>query len=196
MQPIRRLVPGLLWTLIVAGFLVGCTDDEIHFHDDMDLVFDFKPLDPFHPPPDDLHLPYVIGAQFGIYAFRDHDKMDLSDSTVSSEDSNVMEVGTVVASDAVVDFRCRAVSPGSTEIVVWRGPNSPRTWGRAFVEVAAPAKAELTFAGPLFIDASRDEYRVRGAVNVLVGGTATFLAWVTHLKNPFDGHSDWASHRC
>jgi hypothetical protein len=101
--------------------------------------------------------------------------MDLSNAVPESEDPGVLDLWDPVATESQVDFRCQAIAPGTTEIVVWRGVQHGARWGHTVVEVARPAKAELTFAGPLFIDASRAEYRVTGPVNVLVGGTATFL---------------------
>ncbi len=167
----------LLLGLAVAatGVLAGCPADQVHFYDDVDLTFDFKPFDPLHPPSDELHQPYVAGTEFRMWAHRDHDKMDLTDSYADSEDPGVLDVWDSVADDDSVGFKCRAVSEGTTWVVVHRREGSTRTWGRALVEVVQPAKAQVTFAGPLFIGADRDEYRVGGSVNVLVGGTATFL---------------------
>lgn len=171
----RTAFPALVLAAATLPFLAGCPDDQIHFQDDLDMVFDFKPFDPLHPPPDQLHIPYVTGAEFRMYAFRDHDKMSLADAYPESLDPDVLDIWDDFATDEQVDFHCRAVAPGTTEVVVWRNAAGTRAWGRTFVEVVRPSVAELTFAGPLFIDTSFAEYRVHGSVNILAGGTATFL---------------------
>ena len=153
------LLSGL--AILATGVLAGCPADQVRFYDDVDLTFDFKPFDPLHPPGDELHQPYVAGSEFRMWAHRDHDKMDLSDSYADSEDPGVLDVWDSVADEETVGFKCRAVSEGTTQVVVYRREGSTRTWGRAFVEVVQPAKAEVTFAGPLFIGADRDEYRVQ-----------------------------------
>ena len=175
MRRASRLLPVLGLAVVATGFLAGCPQDQVHFHDDLDMVFDFKPFDPLHPPADDLHIPYVVGTEFRMYAFRDHDKMSLEGAWAESQDPGVLALSDRFADATETSFHCVAVAPGTTDVVVWRSEAGTRSWGKAVVEVAQPTAAELTFAGPLFIDVSRDEYRVKGPVNVLVGGTATFL---------------------
>lgn len=160
--------------LAVLGF-AGCPDDQVHFHDDLDLVFDFKPFNPAKPPPDELHSPYVVGSVFRMYAFRDHDKMSLKNAWAESANPSVMEIAGRENSDSTHSFDCYADAPGETEITVYRSPSSRTVWGRAQVEVAYPDRVQLTFAGPLFINAPTDEFVVRGPVSVLRDGTASFL---------------------
>jgi len=160
---------------VLALFALGCPDDQVHFHDDLDFIFDFKPFDPAHPPPDELHSPYVTGARFRIYAFRDHDQMDLRGTVAVSEQPRVLDVWDTVSTREVADFNAEAMAPGMAEIVLYRGERQTATWGRALVEVADPAQADVVFAGALFIDAAPEEYRVRDTVNILQGGMGTFL---------------------
>ena len=171
----RTTFPILGLAVVALGFLAGCPQDQVNFHDDLDFVFDFKPFDPLHPPGDDLHIPYVVGAEMRMYALRDHDKMNLESAWAESLDTGVLDLWDRHSDATQTDFRCRATGPGTTEVVIWRNEAGTRAWGRAAIEVAQPKTAELTFAGPLFIDAGREEFRVNGPVNVLVGGTATFL---------------------
>jgi hypothetical protein len=165
------------------GF-AGCPDDQVHFHDNIDLVFDFRPFNPAKPPPDDLHTPYVVGATFRMYAFRDHDRMRLDDAWVASSNPSVMDIAGLRTSESSVSFDCYPDRPGFTDITVYRNDRARTVWGRARVEVAVPDRAQLTFAGPLFINASdheTDEFVVRGPVPVVVNGTASFL--VEYFRN-------------
>ena len=41
-----RLLPVLGLAVMATGLLAGCPQDQVHFHDDLDMVFDFKPFDP------------------------------------------------------------------------------------------------------------------------------------------------------
>ncbi len=170
----RRSMLVLLTGLAALGF-TGCPDDQVHFHDNLDLVFDFKPFNPAKPPPDDLHSPYVVGTKFRMYAFRDHDRMNLDKAWVETSNPSVLEIGGLTTSDEVASFDCYADRPGFTDITVFRSDRSPTVWGRARVEVAYPDRAQLTFAGPLFINAPTDEFVVRGPVPIVEGGTASFL---------------------
>lgn len=170
----RRMIAALALAL-PALVLPGCQQDQVSFHDDLDFVFDFKPFDPFHPPPDELHSPYVTGARFHMYAYRDHDGMDLRGSEAGSRDPAIFDAWNTVASQERADFECEAMAPGETTVVLYRSAGSLGTWGRAEVEVADPDRVDLTFAGAHFIDADPLEYRVQGPVNILQGGLATFL---------------------
>ncbi|MBP7127675.1 hypothetical protein KBD49_15050 [Myxococcota bacterium] len=161
------------WALTL--FALGCPDDQVHFHDDLDFVFDFRPFDPAHPPPDDLHSPYVTGARFRIYAFRDHDQMDLRGAEAVSMQPGVLDVWNTGSTREVADFDAEAIAPGEAEIVLYRSSRQEGTWGRAVVEVADPVAVDVTFAGALFIDAAPEEYRVGDTVQILQGGMGTFL---------------------
>lgn len=169
-----RLVSRMPWWVLTI-FALGCPDDQVHFHDDLDFVFDFRPFDPAHPPPDDLHSPYVTGARFRIYAFRDHDQMDLRGSEAISLHPGVLDVWNTSSTREVADFDAEAIAPGEAEIVLYRSARQAATWGRALVEVVDPVEADVTFAGALFIDAAPEEYRVGQTVNILQGGMGTFL---------------------
>lgn len=167
---------GILAFLVLSvSVLSGCPQDQVNFSDDLDMVFDFKPFNPLHPPPDDLHIPYVVGAEFRMYAFRDHDRMSLEDSWAESMDHTILDIRDRQSDKEWSDFACAALRPGVTEVVLYRSASSEKEWGRAFVEVAQPDRVDLTFAGPFFIHTDPDDYRVLGTVNVLAGGTATFL---------------------
>jgi len=169
------------WTLLAAVAawaalgLAGCAEDQVHFHDDIDLVFDFEPFNPAKPPPDELHSPYVAGAVFRMYAFRDHDRMDLWSAWAESDNPTVLDIGGRENTESMHSFDCYADAPGVAEITVYRREGSRTVWGRAQVEVLFPDEARLTFAGPLFIDAPTAEFVVDGPVSVLRDGTASFL---------------------
>ena len=172
----------IMTRLLLAGMMsgaamvfAGCPDDQVSFHDDIDRIFDFQPFHPARRPPDGLHSPYVLGTEFRMYAWRDHDKMELDGAWGESLDPGVLVVSDRTSSDSVASFHCVAMGEGTADVFLYRSSDQERTWGRATVEVARPASVDMVFAGPFFVDASRDEFRVDGAVKILVGGTATFL---------------------
>ncbi|MBL6975351.1 MAG: hypothetical protein ISR64_06420 [Deltaproteobacteria bacterium] len=169
--------------VLVAGIgLAGCKSDFVHFTDSIDLEFNFAPLPllPFDNPDDHLHIPYVQGAEFRVTAHRDHSGMSLLDAVPESLDPTVVRVldGSVQNTDEWVSFRCRAEGPGSTSFVIYRDGFREKEWGSAEVEVGTADSARLFFSGPVLLNWPFEDAEVLDRVNVLKGGTATFLVWL------------------
>jgi len=181
--------------LAAAIMVAGCNADTVHFSDSIDFVFDFAPLPP-GPRPDRLNTPYVLGTEFNMYAKREHTRMDLERAVAVSEDPGVMEVVGLTKvwsrddDDEVtsVKFRCRATGGGTTDIVLYKDSDLDESWGSTEVTVKAPNQAELYFSGPVLLEWPFESTEVEGGVNVLEGGTATFLVHYYRDGERLHGH--------
>ncbi|MEM6991007.1 MAG: hypothetical protein AAF721_10930, partial [Myxococcota bacterium] len=148
-----------------AVALSGCGQD-IQFSDSIDLEFDLFRQG------DDLHTPYVVGADFSICADSAR-KRQLDGTELASGDPSVFEVGaTDVNEDG--DQICASVialEEGPVEILVL---DDGDVVASAQLDVRAPSRAELYAAGPVLADRPGESGRTE-APQILEGGTATFL---------------------
>lgn len=170
-----RNLMTLATVVVLASLTAGCEEDLVHFSDSIDLTFDFAQINPYRPPVNELHQPYVVGTQFWMNAIRNHDDMDMSDSWAESGNQNAMELSGHTRDDEAISYRCQANDVGYSTITVYRSDYMVSQLGSVVVEVAVPNRADVTFSGPYFIHGDEYKYRVDDHVNVMTGGMATFL---------------------
>ena len=168
-ERMRGTTRSLVLALAAAALLgSGCL--HVHLADDIDLELNWSAL---NGPSDSLHLPYVAGTRVTIWA-RGGSEGDAGrerdDWRLESSDDRVLLIESQLAGSA----RCVAVAPGTATVDVIDGDGT--RIHRAEIEVRAPTRVELLAHGPLLVDLGEDAALVTGPVQVLEGGTATFLA--------------------
>jgi len=126
-------------------------------------------LDIFGPHVDDLHTPYVAGAQITITVSAS-ETTPQSGWTLSSSDSNVVKV-----SSALYDGSANivAVSPGQATLTLTDG--SGNVLDSHAVSVAVPNQVNL-YAQGLLLTGATDQAAQVSQASVVQGGEATFLA--------------------
>lgn len=147
--------------------------------DDVDLTLDFAPL---LGPSEQLHSPYVRGASFNIYLDDSGPSGRIGSGwSLESDAPAVFAVSNVRVQEYSHEGKKRrylqaavaTLQQGQAAVIVRdeRGGEVLRTT----VEVLQPDRIELLAHGPLLLDRPEDQAVMR-EVQVLTGGTATFLA--------------------
>lgn len=150
--------------LSLTGLLaMGC--DGVRLSDSVDLTFDFNPLD---GPSDALHSPYVAGADFSLYT-TNVDRDEELRLTIASDDPSILQVRP--DDPGVAD--ATAVAPGTVDLLVRN--DEGEELHRTPVDVVAADEARLLAHGPLLIGRPALQPETTEEIQVLVGGTATFL---------------------
>jgi len=149
----RLILLGLLLSAIT-----GCKTTYIA--DDVDFDFDFFEL----VVGDELHSPYVTGAEVTLSARTHDDDETRAGWALSSSNESVLRIEDQADGRA----RCRAVAPGFAHIIAFDEDGEQVAEGD--VEVRNPTRAELWPHGWLIVDAPKREVRPV----ILAGGTATF----------------------
>lgn len=157
----------------VAGLATGC--ERIGLADSVDLTFDWNPL-----PSDELHTPYVAGADFSLFT-TGVDEDDREGWSIESADPSILRVDSTA--DGAADVT--ATGAGETTIIVRDERGTARH--EAPIEVRQANRAELFAHGGLII--GRPELQEDwDTIHVLVGGQATFeVRW-------FDGEERLFGH--
>ena len=162
-----RNLNSAFYLLVGLVLLVSTGCQDMYLADDIDLVFDFDPLDGAS---DTLHSPYVLGTEVTIFADDAlHDDDEEDSWQLESSDESVLRIDSAGGGY----IRCTAVGVGSADISVY-DDNGERVH-TGTVEVRAPTRAEIYAHGPLLIGRSDEEARIDGTVHVLQGGLASFL---------------------
>ena len=162
MTSLRLLILASPAILSLAGCsLAGGSGKPVTMADAFDL-------DIFGPHEDDLHSPYVAGAQFEIAVSTDAPQVPAG-WTLSSSDPNVIRVisGLVGGSAAVI-----AGHPGQATLSVLDADG--KVQDSHAVSVALPDRVGLYAEGPLLTGASDTAAELTQA-SVVAGGEATFL---------------------
>ena len=149
----RLILLGLL-----LGAIAGCKSTYIA--DDVDFDFDFFEL----VVGDELHPPYVNGAEVTISARTHDDDETLVGWRLETSNPTVLRIEDQADGRA----RCRAAGPGFATITAFDEDGEQVAEGE--VEVRNPTRAELWPHGWLIVDAPKREVRPV----ILRGGTATF----------------------
>ena len=163
MTSFRPLVATTVAGLALTLALAGCSPSQpVTMADSFDL-------DIFGPHVDDLHTPYVAGAQITITVSASNPTAQ-SEWTLSSSDSNVVKVssGLYDGSANIV-----AVGPGQATLTLTDGSGS--VLDSHTVSVAIPNQVNLYAQGLLLTGATDQAAQVSQAC-VVQGGEATFLA--------------------
>ncbi len=147
--------------LILA--LAGC--QTVTLNDSVDVDFDFTPL---VGPSDSLHSPYVAGAEFSLYAYATDDSEELG-WTIESAAPDVLRV------DRTADGSAEVTATGAGQVELSVRDEAGDIVHRADVEVRQPDRADVAAHGPLIVRRPELERSNLDEVQVLVGGTATFL---------------------
>ena len=157
-----KLRPFLLVFLALLGTLVvGCNPYSLG--DSIDVDLDFSPLS---SPSDDLHLPYVLGAQVTI-SVRGAEEAEQQRMTLESSDPSVLRIDSQDSGNA----KCTAASAGSSTI---RVSLDGSVVTESEILVMAPTSFDLTPHGPLLAKRP-DAMPIDGRLQILTGGLATFL---------------------
>ncbi|MBX3275596.1 MAG: hypothetical protein KF729_35380 [Sandaracinaceae bacterium] len=149
---------------LVAAALAGCHGARLA--DDIDLELDFNPL---RGPSDRLHSPYVAGARFTVYTIG-VDREDREGWTVASSDESILSV---LEERTGGEARVRASAPGTVSLIL-RDERGDEVH-RARVEVLQPDRLELVAHGPLLVRRPELQPPSTDELQVLAGGSATFL---------------------
>lgn len=144
--------------------MTGC--NQIRLADSVDLTFDWNPLRNH----DQLHMPYVAGASFDLYAIG-VDEDDTTGWTIDSADPSVIRVDSTADGDANVT----AIGAGTTAVTIV--DDAGREVHEIGLVVHEANRAELSAHGPLIID--RPELQEDWSeIHVVAGGEATFeITW-------------------
>ncbi len=156
---------GLILSVVLgASVLTGCRQD-IQFSDSIDLEFDLFRSG------DQLHSPYVAGAEFQICADAARDRQ-LDGTSLRSSDPDNFRVGETTVSDDgdQICATAEALTSGKVEIQV---VDDGDVVASAELDIRTPDRAELYAAGPLLADREGDD-ALTERPKMLEGGTATF----------------------
>jgi hypothetical protein len=148
-----------------AALLAGCSSNRPSV-----AMADSFDLDLFGAHVDDLHTPYVAGAQFSITVSSDAAASSRSAWTLSSSDPDVIQVTSPLASGTA---SVTAGKPGQATLTVLDG--SGAVLDSHTVTVAIPTQVNLYAQGLLLTGAADSAAQVTEA-SILEGGEATFLA--------------------
>jgi len=141
----------------------GC--DGVRLADSVDLELNFLLLE---GPSDELHSPYVAGADFSVYTINVSEEEEALLS-IDASDATVMQVESRGGGLASMT----AVGVGSVDMIV-RDETSQEVH-RATVEVMQPDEATLAAHGPLLVRRPELQPQRTDELRVLVGGAGTFL---------------------
>ena len=166
----------VLCLLLCSGLFAACGFD---LRDDVDLTLNFAAL---VGPSDELHSPYVKGARFNIFLDDSSPSGRIGSAwTLESEAPAVFAISNVRVQEYEHDGKKRrylqaaaaALEQGQAAVLV-RDDRGAEVF-RTSVEVLRPDRIELLAHGPLLLERPEDQAVTR-EVQVLTGGTATFLA--------------------
>jgi MYXO-CTERM domain-containing protein len=160
-----RLVLLAVIALCSLSFLAGCHSYSLG--DDIQVEFRVFPLVPIPIPIESLHLPYVAGAKVDISVLGASES-EMSELTLVSDDESVITVDSMDPTSAT--GHCTAHAAGTANIHVLKGGSDVFS---TEISVAAPTRATLSPAGPLFVG-DPIPFDAGGTSQVLVGGTATY----------------------
>ncbi|MCZ7677480.1 MAG: hypothetical protein M5U28_01355 [Sandaracinaceae bacterium] len=149
----------LAFLAALTALATGC--NTVRLADTVDLTFDWSPL-----PSDELHTPYVAGADFGLYTIGAGED-DTVGWTLESDDPSILRVDSTDDGDADVT----AVGAGETAVRILdeRG----ELVHAAPIDVRQADRAELFAHGGLIL--GRPELQEDwDDIYVLAGGSATF----------------------
>lgn len=152
---------GRIGPLFVLA-LAGC--QSYYFTDTVDLELDFD-----FTPEDEVHSPYVIGAEFSVRAHAVRGE-DFTGWQIRSSDPGVLAVTMRSGEPGFADVA--TMSEGEATIELYDADGN--LVHAEDVEVRAPAAADLLWHGSLLLDYPEED-AVVGDANILVGGTGTFL---------------------
>lgn len=150
---------------LTSATLAGCGQD-VQFSDSIDLEFDLLRQG------DQLHTPYVVGADFSLCADSAREG-ELAGMRLRSGDPDRLSVGVTDANDDE-DQICatvQALEVGEVEVEV---VDDDEVVASVVVEIRAPDRVELLAAGPMLADRPDLDPQVEQP-KILDGGTATFL---------------------
>ena len=167
----------LLLTLLLFSGSVGC--NSVYLSDDIMLDLRFLALG---LPGDTLHDPYVPGTHVGVRVHSANDRLQMDGWTMESANPELMEVHASVTSHRLY-ADCLTKAPGVATLIVRDGDGNEVH--RDTVAIEQPDHAELFAHGPLII--GRHEAALP-AIQVLTGGTGTFLVEYSHAGHPVYGN--------
>lgn len=157
--------PILFLTFVAASLTAGCTINE-HPAGLEDNVGTLS-LDNSNV----LHSPYVAGSRFTI-TVQAGSNTTFDGWTLTSSDPSVLQVG-VPQSTSANQFPVQAGSAGHATLTV--ADKNGKVLDTSDVDVDVPTRIQLCEQGLLYAGYSDDQAAL-GAVQVVSGGTATFLA--------------------
>jgi uncharacterized protein (TIGR03382 family) len=158
----------LLSFLLVAAVGTAC-GETITLTDDIDFTWDFGiTLSRFE---EELHTPYVKGAQVTLQVYSDDDDRRFEGWRLTSSDPSVFEINRLSTTQYSLHGDGVAVGEGTSEITI--RDDRGRVRGRGTVEVVAPDRIELEHHAYLIMG-RRDEAAVDDA-RIVAGGTSTYL---------------------
>jgi len=169
-----------LCAVVIALAVAACGTTNLYsMTDDVDLTWDFT-LTPRRFE-DNLHSPYVRGAEVTVYASSNDDGEDLSTWSIESSDPSVFRIDTEVTAAVArqLAVRGRAVGEGTATLTL-RDERGDAV-GHGVAEVQVPQAVELDAHGSLILGRA-DEAPVM-EVRMLAGGVATYL-----VRYRRDGH--------
>ena len=167
----------LILTLLGACLLAGCHTYALGD----DIQFEFNFTTPLTGPTDELHLPYVQGTTV-LISVLGTSSSDVSEFTLESDDPSVLSVDSIDTTSATAS--CTAHGAGTTTIHVLKSGSEVDS---SEVSVAAPTRAVLQPAGPLFVG-DPISLPADGTTQVLNGGTATYLVQYFDGATPLFGN--------
>jgi hypothetical protein len=145
----------------LSAVLAGCGG--VRLADSVDLTFDWNILT---GPSNELHTPYVAGADFRVFT-TGVDREATAGWTLESSDPSVLALGPTAEGRADAS----ALAPGRAVLTVLDERDRPLH--SAAVDVRQPDRAELLAHGPLIL--GRPELQEDwDEIRVVVGGSATF----------------------
>lgn len=158
----HRLLLGLV-TVAACGRTVTLTDD-------WDLTWDFQ-LTPFDRYKQDLHTPYVRGAELTLWATSDDDNDKVQNWSIVSADPSILEIEDQMYDGTSLGAKVLALGEGAVDVAVI-DDHGTRV-GHGLVSVALPDRVELEAHGYLIVgdDAQAPVPEARIAQN----DTATYL---------------------
>ena len=152
--------------LLVAGAVASAGCQHVALADDVDLDFDFFRL---LGPSDMLHSPYVAGADFDVYSVTDGRHSE-EGWRISTSDASVVRVDETVG-DGFASVT--AVGAGSVDLILSDAGGDEIH--RSSVEVTQADRAELRAHGPMIVGREELQPEDTDQIQVLVGGSGTFL---------------------
>ncbi len=156
-------------TLGAALAVVAACTPTVTITDSVDFTWDFGlTLDRFE---DNLHDPYVRGAQMQIYATSDDDDETYRGWSFESSNPAVLTIEGTGADGYSAVGRAQAVGEGDALITVYDSKREPL--GVAEVHVRVPDRVQLEAHGYLIL--GRDDDADVTDVRMVEGGTATYL---------------------
>ena len=162
--------------------LVAACGDQITITDSIDLTWDFDlTLDRFK---NDLHEPYVRGADMAIYVTSDNDKEMYRDWQVVSDTPDVFQVSDLKTDTHSLVASGIAAAAGDATLTILDTHGDPV--GEARVRVRVPDAIELDAHGYLIL--GRDDEAAMDELRIAEQGTATYL--VKYLSNGQELHGN------